>query len=97
MTAKKRALYYSTPKSIHALIKCNLGSLLAHVDVLEKGAVLGVGLLLDRGAKLEQVFGDLLVRALENVDEPGVMVNMCALKRSRAVGLTIQSASYRAR
>ncbi len=40
-----------------------------HVDVLEKGAIHVVRLLLDRGAKLEQLVGDGLFGALEDVDQ----------------------------
>lgn len=51
------------------LVKGDLGGLLRHVDVLEEGAVHVVRLLLDGGAKLEQVVGHGLVGTLENVDK----------------------------
>ena len=51
-------------------IKGDFGALFRHVHVLEEGAVGVVSLLLDRGAKLEQVFGDRLVSCLEDVDQP---------------------------
>lgn len=67
---------HAEPNPTQTLVKCNLGSLLAHVDVLEERAVRVVGLLLDGGSKLEKVLRHLLVGALEDVDEPGDIVSI---------------------
>lgn len=52
------------------LIKCDLGRLGVHVDILEESAVHVVSLLLNGGAELEEIFGYGLVGTSENVDEP---------------------------
>lgn len=51
------------------VVKGDLGTLLTHVNVLEEGTVCAVGLLLDRGAKLQQFVRNGLVCGLEDVDE----------------------------
>jgi hypothetical protein len=51
------------------LIKCDLGRLGVHVDILEESAVHVVSLLLNGGTELEEIFGYRLVGTSENVDE----------------------------
>jgi hypothetical protein len=52
------------------LIKCDLGRLGVHVDILEESAVHVVSLLLNGGTELEEIFRHGLVGTSENVDEP---------------------------
>lgn len=74
------------------LIERDLGRLLVHVDVLEEGSVHVVGLLLDNGAELEQLVGDLLVGTLENVDKTMArLATPCSLEWGLQLQLTIQS------
>ena len=57
--------------AITQLIECDLGSLLAHVNILEERPIRVVTLPLHRGTKLEQLIRNRLVGSLQNVDEPG--------------------------
>jgi hypothetical protein len=57
------------------VIKCNLGSLLAHVNIFEKRAICSVLLLLDGSSELHQVFGYGLPGSLENIDQSAYCVS----------------------
>lgn len=61
---------------IAILIKCNLGGLCVHINILEESTVHIVSLLLDGGAELEEILGHGLVGSSENVDETKP-VSMC--------------------
>lgn len=56
------------------LIKGDLRGLLLRIHGLVESTIGIMPLLLHRGAKLEQILGDVLVRGLEDVDKP---VNIC--------------------
>jgi hypothetical protein len=51
------------------LIKGDFGGLLRHIHILVEGAIRVMSLLLDRRAELEEVFGHVLVRCLEHIDQ----------------------------
>lgn len=63
---KRTPFYYEYTQH---LIKCDLGRLYAHVDVLGKSTICLVALLLDSGTKLHELFGDILLCSFQHVNQ----------------------------
>ena len=66
---------YTFSSLTNHLIKRNLRRCLRGIDIFVECAVSSVLLLLDSGAKFHQVFRHVLIRGLENINEPAVIVS----------------------